>query len=86
MDASDEDEDHDGDKEMDRVFEASADPTPALPLAATDMEVGEVFIDGISSMVPQEALPSLIGVEEMVPEMNLELGRTWLDLLRLNLR
>ncbi len=86
MNASDEDEDHDGDKEMDRVFEASADPTPALPLAATDMEVGEVFIDGISSTVPQEAFSPLIGVEAMIPDMSLELGRTWLDLLRLNLR
>ena len=79
MDAIDEDEDHNGDKEMDRTFEAPADRTPALPLAAADMEVGEIFIDAISSMVPQEAFPSLIGVEAMIPDLNLELDSTRFD-------
>jgi hypothetical protein len=86
MDSGDEDEDHDGDNEMDRAFEAPADPTPALLLAATDMEVGEVFMDGISSMVPQDVFTPFVGAEVMVPDMSLELGRTWLYLLRLSPR
>ena len=55
-----------------QAMTASADATAVFVHATTDMEIGEVFSDGISSMVFQEAESALPPIETIIRMVELD--------------